>query len=102
VARSRNNEIPLDVHAQRSVRVTCVTTVSPTKHLFGLHRHQWVRMRTRVQNALQAIVLAHGVRRGHRLWNRDGQAQLASLPLPPHTTNGCSTWPRSVLERRCS
>jgi transposase len=26
-----------------------------------LHRHQWVRMRTRVQNALHAIVLAHGV-----------------------------------------
>ena len=50
-----------------------------------LHRHQWVRMRTRVQNALHAIVLAHGVRRGHTLWNRDGQALLASLPLPPHT-----------------
>jgi transposase len=33
-----------------------------------LHRHQWVRMRTRVQNALHAIVLAHGVRRGHTLW----------------------------------
>src|SRR6202030_2187225 len=25
-----------------------------------LHRHQWVRMRTRVQNALQAIALANG------------------------------------------
>src|SRR5260221_14113910 len=50
-----------------------------------LHRHQWVRMRTRVQNALQAIVLAHGVRRGHALWSRDGQALLASWPLPPHT-----------------
>src|SRR5437867_4112289 len=43
-----------------------------------LHRHQWVRMRTRVQNALHAI--AHGVRRGHTLWNREGQALLASLP----------------------
>jgi transposase len=52
-----------------------------------LHRHQWVRMRTRVQNALHAIVLAHGVRRGHTLWNRDGQALLASLPLPPHTAD---------------
>ena len=29
-----------------------------------LHRHQWVRMRTRVQNALHAIVLAHGVLHG--------------------------------------
>src|SRR5882672_11936358 len=30
---------------------------------------------------------AHGVRRGHTLWNRDGQALLASLPLPPHTAD---------------
>src|SRR3989454_8529273 len=45
-----------------------------------LHRHQWVRMRTRVQNALYAIALAHGVRRRHTLWNRDGQALLAALP----------------------
>ena len=52
-----------------------------------LHRHQWVRMRTRVQNALHAIVLAHGVRRGHTLWNREGQALLASLPLTPHTAD---------------
>jgi transposase len=44
-------------------------------------------MRTRVQNALHAIVLAHGVRRGHALWNREGQALLASLPLPPHTAD---------------
>lgn len=49
-----------------------------------LHRHQWVRMRTRVQNALQAIALSHGMRRGHRLWNQDGQAAIGSLPLPPH------------------
>jgi transposase len=44
-----------------------------------LHRHQWVRMRTRVQNALHAIAMAHGVRRGHTLWNREGQALLASF-----------------------
>ncbi len=31
-----------------------------------LHRHQWVRMRTRIQNALQAIALANGLRRGSR------------------------------------
>jgi transposase len=52
-----------------------------------LHRHQWVRMRTRVQNALHAIAMAHGVRRGHTLWNREGQAVLASLPLAPHTAH---------------
>ncbi len=29
-----------------------------------LYRHQWVRIRTRVQNVLQSIALSHGVRRG--------------------------------------
>ena len=32
-----------------------------------LHRHQWVCMRTRVQNAVQAIALANGLRRGPSL-----------------------------------
>ena len=50
-----------------------------------LHRHQWVRMRTRVQNALQALALGQGMRRGHGLWNRDGRTEFASLVLPPHT-----------------
>ena len=50
-----------------------------------LHRHQWVRMRTRIQNALQAIALAHGLRRGHSLWSNDGQEKIAFLPLMPHT-----------------
>lgn len=52
-----------------------------------LHRHQWVRLRTRVQNALHAIALGYGVQQGHALWNRDGQATLASLPLPPHAAH---------------
>jgi transposase len=50
-----------------------------------LHRHQWVRMRTRIQNALQAIALSHGLRRGPGLWSHDGQAKIAFLPLSPHT-----------------
>ena len=50
-----------------------------------LHRHQWVRMRTRIQNALQAIALAHGLRRGHSLWSNDGQEKIALLPLMLHT-----------------
>jgi transposase len=50
-----------------------------------LHRHQWVRMRTRIQNALQAIALANGLRRGSSLWSRDGRKAIASLPLAPHT-----------------
>jgi transposase len=51
-----------------------------------LHRHQWVRLRTRIQNALQAIALANGLRRGSGLWSYDGQAKIAFLPLAPHTS----------------
>src|ERR1700732_1562089 len=62
----------------------------PSKELLELrsllrHRHQWVRMRTRVQNALQAIALANGLRRGPSLWSQDGRHTIASLPLAPHT-----------------
>jgi len=62
----------------------------PSKELLDLralllHRHQWVRMRTRTQNALQAIALANGLRRGSSLWSHDGQAKIAFLPLMPHT-----------------
>jgi len=49
-----------------------------------LHRHHWVRLRTRVQNALQAIALANGLRRGSRLWSYQGQQTMATLPLGPH------------------
>src|SRR5246127_3425951 len=62
----------------------------PSKELQDLrsllrHRHQWVRMRTRIQNSLQAIALANGLRRGSGLWTYDGQAKIAILPLPLHT-----------------
>jgi transposase len=49
------------------------------------HRHQWVRMRVRLQNTLQAIALSHGLRRGPKLWNQEGQRSLQELSLPPHT-----------------
>src|SRR5215813_3362012 len=70
----------------------------PTKELLDLralllHRHQWVRIRTRVQNALQAIALANGLRRGPGLWSYDGQAKIAFLPLPPH-----ASYRRSALQ----
>lgn len=52
-----------------------------------MHRHQWVRMRTRVQNALQAIALSHGLRRGRSLWNPAGQLAIASLPLAQHAAH---------------
>jgi len=52
-----------------------------------LHRHQYVRMRTRVMNALQGLALSHGVQRGAALWSRDGQARLTALKLAPHAAN---------------
>jgi len=63
----------------------------PSKELLDLralllHRHQWVRMRVRMQNALQAIALANGLRRGPSLWSYDGQAKIACLPLLPHAS----------------
>jgi len=42
-------------------------------------------MRTRIQNALQSIALANGLRRGTALWSQDGQNRIAALPLTPHT-----------------
>jgi transposase len=70
----------------------------PTKELLDLralllHRHQWVRIRTRIQNALQAIALANGLRRGPSLWSYDGQAKIAFLPLLPH-----ASYRRSMLQ----
>ncbi len=52
-----------------------------------LHRHQWVRMRTRVQNTLQAIALSNGLRRGSTLWSQAGQQAIASLPLMPNAAH---------------
>jgi transposase len=50
------------------------------------HRHQWVRMRTRVQHTLQSMALNHGLRRGHSLRNQAGQQALRALPLAPHAS----------------
>lgn len=49
-------------------------------------RHQWVRMRTRLQHTLQAIALNHVLRQGHALWSTAGQSALRSLSLPPYTS----------------
>jgi len=49
------------------------------------HRHQWVRMRTRVQNTLQSLALSNGLRRGSSLWSQAGQQALQALPLAPYT-----------------
>ena len=50
------------------------------------HRHQWVRMRTRVQDTLQAMALNNGLRRGTSLWSQAGQHALKALPLAPHAS----------------
>jgi transposase len=48
------------------------------------HRHQWVRMRTRVQHTLQSLALANGLRRGATLWSQAGQHTLRALPMAPY------------------
>jgi transposase len=50
------------------------------------HRHQWVRMRSRVQHTLQSIALNQGLRLGHSLWSQAGQQALQALPLAPHAS----------------
>lgn len=49
-------------------------------------RHQWVRMRSRVQCTLQAIALNHGLRKGKALWSQAGIESLQALTLPPYTS----------------
>ena len=48
-----------------------------------LHRHKLVRMRTQVQNQLQALALNQGVQRKWKLWSATGRRQLEGLPLLP-------------------
>lgn len=48
-------------------------------------RHQWVKMRARLQHTLQAIALNHALRKGSALWSQSGQTALLALPLPPYT-----------------
>jgi transposase len=48
-------------------------------------RHQWVKIRTRVQNTLQAIALNRALRRGRGLWTATGQKALQALSLPGYT-----------------
>jgi transposase len=50
------------------------------------HRHQWVRMRSRVQHTLQSMALMNGLRRGHALWSQAGQHELQALSLAPYAS----------------
>jgi transposase len=49
-------------------------------------RHQWVKIRSRLQHTLQAIALNHALRQGRGLWSQAGQRALQALPLPPYTS----------------
>jgi len=49
-------------------------------------RHQWVKIRSRLQHTLQAMALNHALRQGHALWSAAGQSALRALPLPPYTS----------------
>jgi transposase len=49
-------------------------------------RHQWVKIRSRLQHTLQAIALNHALRQGRGLWTQAGQRALRALPLPPYTS----------------
>jgi transposase len=49
-------------------------------------RHQWVKMRSRLQHTLQAIALNHALRQGRALWSPAGQKALRALPLAPYTS----------------
>src|SRR5262250_3182950 len=48
-------------------------------------RHQWVKMRARLQHTMQSIAINHGLRRGPGLWSRAGQGALQALPLAHYT-----------------
>lgn len=49
-------------------------------------RHQWVKMRARLQHTLQAIALNHALRQGHALWSVAGRGALQALALPRYTS----------------
>ena len=55
------------------------------------HRHQWVRLRSRVQHTPQSMALNRGLRLGHSLWSRVGQQAFRALPLAPHASKRRAT-----------
>jgi hypothetical protein len=47
------------------------------------HRHQWVRLRTQVQNTLQAMALSNGLRSGVKGLAMNGPSKNVGPPLTP-------------------
>jgi transposase len=46
-------------------------------------RHQWVKIRARLQHTMQAIALNHALRRGPALWSAAGQNALQAFRCHP-------------------
>jgi transposase len=46
-----------------------------------VHRHNMVKVRTRLKTELQHLALNQGVQKKRQLWNAQGRAKLESLPL---------------------
>ncbi len=46
-------------------------------------RHQWVKIRSRLQHTVQAIALNHALRQGRGLWTQAGRRALRALPGAP-------------------
>ena len=63
-------------------------------------RHQWVKIRTRVQNTLQAMALNHALRRGRGLWTATGQKELQALSLPSYSSQRRDELLRLYLQLR--
>src|SRR6202795_4370845 len=55
-------------------------------------RHQWVKMRARLQHTLQAIALNHALREGRALWTAAGRRALQDLALPPYSDQRREEW----------
>jgi transposase len=96
-ARSKGREIVLNLLAENRFPAIWMPSIEQRDLRTLLrHRHQWVRMRTRVQHTLQSLALANGLRRGATLWSQvptratglavgslSGQRRAALLALYP-------------------
>ena len=78
----------------------------PSKELQDLralvrHRHQWVRMRTRIQNALQSIALANGLRGPYRSTNSCAASYCISFRKASCASVTSASWPTANAPRSC-
>src|SRR5215471_13259183 len=79
--------IGCDLHTRQQTLAMLDTETGEVVNLMLMHEGNNVRefYSKLPRPVLQAIALANGLRRGPSLWSYDGQAQIAFLPLLPHT-----------------